>query len=76
VDQLQKEHATRGKLINQMQDRRHDTTVQRECQDDRWGRERDRDGGWLRECVRADRSRDKGQATTDEKAGGEGPKPG
>ncbi len=41
-----------------------------------WGREHDREGGreWRRNRGRADRSRDNGQAPTDEKAGGEAPK--
>ena len=64
-----------GKLINQLQGNRKDPPGQRERQEERWGRDRDRGGGWRRESGPADRSRDKGQAPPDERAGGEVTKP-
>ena len=46
-----------------------------EEQQERLGRDRERGGGWRRESGPAERSRDKGQAPPDEKAGGEVTKP-
>ena len=64
-----------GKLINQLQGNRKGPPGQRERYEERWGRDRDRGGGWRREPGPADRSRDKGQAPPDERAGGEVTKP-